>query len=242
MGGAANYLLAILRHLDCDTIHVPPSQPITRHLVKGDYSAFVLSDFSRKDVPASSEKMIERQVQDGAGLLMVGGWGSFSGLHGFWQGSRIENLLPVTCLGRDDRMNFPGGARIEKKESHEILEKLSFRNAPSICGLNRVRLRERGRVLVSASKILDGGKPRSLFLERAEYPVLVIDRDPGKRIAALATDLAPHWCGGLVDWGIGRLRLRVEREIFVELGRSYIAFVSSLIRWLCQNRERHDGR
>lgn len=242
VGGPANYLLAILRHLHCDTVHVPPSQPLYLKAVKDSYHAFILSDFSRKKMPARSERMIERQVQDGAGLLMVGGWGSFSGLHGFWQGSRIENLLPVTCLGRDDRINFPGGARIEKKEEHEILAKLSFHPAPSICGLNRVRLKERGRVLVSARKILDGRKPRSLFLDRKEYPILVIDRDSKKRIAALAADLAPHWCGGLVDWGIGSSRLPVARKIYIELGKSYIAFVSSLIRWLCQNRERYDGR
>ena len=55
--------------------------------------------------------------------------------------------------------------------------------------------------------------------------------DEKNRTAALATDLAPHWCGGLVDWGKRRLKLKVTGKIQIEVGDLYVEFVSSLIKW-----------
>jgi len=91
-----------------------------------------------------------------------------------------------------------------------------------ICGLNRIRPKKGALTLLNAREILTG----------REHPLLVVDSSPARRAAAFATDLAPHWCGGLLDWGRKRIRLRVRDRIWVEAGEYYVQFVSNLLRWL----------
>jgi uncharacterized membrane protein len=236
-GGSANYLLAILRSLKVDWIHLPPDEILSPARLKKSYGAIILSDFSKNHVPDSAQKLICQRVLDGAGLLMVGGWGSFSGPYGGWHGTKIEEILPVACLSADDRIAFPGGAYVMMKNPHAMFRGISFHSAPMICGLNHVRPKRKGLVLLTARKILRKGNPTSrkfqLILQEKEYPLLVLDSDSRSRIAALTTDLAPHWCGGFVDWGKAR-SLLVTDKIEIEVGHLYVRFVSSLIRWLAR--------
>ena len=223
VGGPANYLLGILHSLRAAVVHIPPSQKLNPRLFKRHFNVIILSDFSRKKASQDSQKAIAKQVEvEGAGLLMIGGWGSFSGPFGGWRGSLVEKLLPVKCLGRDDRLNFPGGALIVSEKNHPMFHSISFKNPPVICGLNQLRPKKKSRVILTARRIWDGKK----------FPLLVIGSNPRKRIAALATDLAPHWCGGLVDWGLKRLKLQVGRKIQIEVGDRYVRWVAGLIRWL----------
>jgi len=60
----------------------------------------------------------------------------------------------------------------------------------------------------------------------------VLNPEKGLRTAALTTDLAPHWCGGWVDWGARRRALPVTAEFGVEVGDLYVRFVRQLIQWL----------
>jgi uncharacterized membrane protein len=223
VGGPANYLLGILKFVRADFTHVPPSKRLSPSLFKRKYDAIVLSDFPRRKVPSVSERAIVEQVKNGTGLLMVGGWASFSGPFGGWKGSAVEKLLPVTCLGRDDRVNFPSGAWIFSKRKHPAFRSLSFKNPPVICGLNRVQPKKGALTVLTA---------KTAGRTRKEYPLLVVGNDKRKRVAALATDLAPHWCGGLVDWGRGRMKLSVRGKISVEVGESYVRLVASILRWL----------
>jgi hypothetical protein len=103
-----------------------------------------------------------------------------------------------------------------------------------ICGLNRVRVKAAGREILSARPIRHTA--RGLRLAGAGFPLLVVDRDPAKRRAALTTDLAPHWAGGLVDWGAARVRLSVTRGIAVEVGTAYARFVRGLLAWAAGGR------
>ena len=50
--------------------------------------------------------------------------------------------------------------------------------------------------------------------------------------AAFLSDFAPHWCGGMVDWGHKTLKLSVEKNIQVQVGDFYARFIGSLLRWL----------
>jgi uncharacterized membrane protein len=228
-GGPANYLLAVLKRLRARVTHVPPGRLLTPRHLQPAPEVVILSDMSRRHVPAATERLIAAHVAQGTGLLMVGGWGSFAGPFGQWRGSIIEQLLPVRCLARDDRVNFPGSALITLEQPHRMFQGLSFLQPPAICGLNEVRPTTHSRVLLSARRILaQGGGVR---LEQRRHPLLIIDDRPGRRIAALATDLAPHWCGGLVDWGSRHLVLPVNSRIQVEVGDKYVQFVSALVRW-----------
>ncbi len=235
-GGSANYLLGILKHLKAQYVHIPPSVPLEEKWFGVSYNAFILSDYSRKKFSPRIERVLLSRVKDGAGLAMIGGWGSFSGPFGGWKGSRIEKVLPVTCLNRDDRVNFPGGALMIQKHPHPMFDSLSFTHPPVICGLNRVQPKKESTVILTAKKISakrrKGKTACALSLAAGDYPLLVVDSDPSKRVAAFATDAAPHWCGGMVDWGKKNIRLHVKGDIWIEVGDSYVRFFSNFIKWL----------
>jgi uncharacterized membrane protein len=222
--------------LKADLTHLAPSEELSPSILGRKYDAIILSDFSADHVSSEAQRRIIKQVEQRTGLLMIGGWGSFSGPYGGWRGSLLEGILPVTCLGRDDRMNFPSGALMVVKDRLPMFGTLSFDSTPVICGLNELRPKKKSRVLLTVRKIANKGNPASrgfrLSLDPKEYPFLVVDADPRKRVAALATDLAPHWCGGLLDWGKKHKILPVSDKIKIEVGERYIQFVASLIRWL----------
>jgi hypothetical protein len=62
-------------------------------------------------------------------------------------------------------------------------------------------------------------------------PLLVVGRWGRGRVAALATDVAPHWVGGLVDWGAGRVAAQAPGAEAVEVGDLYARFVCQLMAW-----------
>jgi uncharacterized membrane protein len=51
------------------------------------------------------------------------------------------------------------------------------------------------------------------------------------RTAAFASDAAPHWFGGFVDWGEKRISCSVAGAD-VEFGAFYAVFFNNLIRWI----------
>ncbi len=50
------------------------------------------------------------------------------------------------------------------------------------------------------------------------------------RAAALATDVAPHWVGGFVDWGDDRVVQEVAGGL-MEFGNWYGQFFRNLVAW-----------
>ncbi len=71
----------------------------------GDYGLFILSDFPAANFSEDAQQAVLDRVAKGAGLLMVGGWESFHGAGGDWDGTPIGNVLPVEIAGQDDRRN-----------------------------------------------------------------------------------------------------------------------------------------
>jgi hypothetical protein len=47
----------------------------------------------------------------------------------------------------------------------------------------------------------------------------------------LATDVAPHWVGGLVDWGAQRLAACAPGSVAIEVGSDYAELLARLVRW-----------
>ena len=229
VGGPANYLLGVLRFLDAQTMHLPPAKPLRDTSFEKHYDVVIFSDYPARRCSLTVQKAIARAVERGMGFAMIGGWGSFSGPLGGWKGSIVEKLLPVKCLGRDDRINFSGGAAILLKQKHKILKNFPSHNLPVICGLNHVIPRREAKVVLVVRKIVQG---RAIGLEKREYPLLIASSDTTIRTAALATDVAPHWCGGMVDWGTKTLNLSVAGKIRIEVGDAYVRFWSSILRWL----------
>ena len=62
-------------------------------------------------------------------------------------------------------------------------------------------------------------------------PLLIVDDFGAGRAAAFTSDLAPHWAGGLVDWGDERIRVTSE-DFEIEVGSEYVEFFGNLLYWV----------
>jgi uncharacterized membrane protein len=63
---------------------------------------------------------------------------------------------------------------------------------------------------------------------KEEHSLLVVHDHRNGRVLALTTDVAPHWVGGMVDWGS---RIRINGS---ELGDNYIRFLHNVLNWLAK--------
>ena len=88
-----------------------------------DYDAIVLSDIGANTLLLHPDtwihskttpnrlRLLRDYVRDGGGLLMFGGYYSFQGINGGarYHKTPVEEVLPVTCLSVDDRVEVPEG-------------------------------------------------------------------------------------------------------------------------------------
>ncbi|MDK2952169.1 MAG: hypothetical protein PWQ77_1834 [Kosmotogales bacterium] len=145
---------------------------------------------------------LKKWVENGGGLCGVGGWLSFGGMFGMakWHNTPLEETLPVTCFPYDDRVELSEGMvpNILKPE-HPIFNNVDFASAPPLfSGYNQIVAKKDGEVL-------------------AEYngdPIIVIGNYGKGKTLAFATDPAPHWGRGMVDW------------------KDYPAFWINVVKWL----------
>ncbi|MGL4595627.1 MAG: glutamine amidotransferase [Thermoguttaceae bacterium] len=68
-------------------------------------------------------------------------------------------------------------------------------------------------------------------------PLLVVGQFEKGRTAALATDVAPHWIGGFVDWGDQRISQSLPGNIEIEVGANYAQFFAQLAKWILNQCE-----
>jgi len=215
--GPARYLSAILTWAKFRFDHLPDQNPVPLSWLDRPYRAVILSDYRYSSwKPAARKRLIER-IQDGMGLLMIGGWASFTGKVGGYAGTDLEKLLPVRCIPKDDRLQNAGGALL-----------LPNAHAPMVCGYHRA-IPKPGTKIENVFKdvLFRNGK---LTLGPAK-PALVRGHYGRGKTAAFLTDCAPHWAGGLVDWGHQRVRVRFDHDI-VEVGDGYLRYFSRLIKSL----------
>ncbi len=133
-----------------------------------------------KSIPHPNRlKLIRDYVRAGGGLIMVGGWMSFSGIGGKakYYGTPVEETLPVNCLTYDDREERPEGVTPTiLAAGHPILNSLPAK-WPYFLGYNRVL-----------------PKPDATVVLAFESDPLLSVWSYGKgRSAAFSTDCAPHW-------------------------------------------------
>ena len=64
------------------------------------------------------------------------------------------------------------------------------------------------------------------------HPLLVVGQHGQGRTAAIATDVAPHWVGGLVDWGDDRVTGQGDGADDVEVGDLYAQFWRQLLSFV----------
>jgi uncharacterized membrane protein len=161
-------------------------------------------------------KAIREYTRQGGGLLMVGGWTSFSGRfgHGGYYDTPVEQALPVNCLkGADDRVEVPEGVKVNiLKPHHPIVAEIPWNECPVFEGFNRILPKPDAEVLATIGQGED------------ENPLMVTWEFGKGRAMAFATDCSPHWAAFFQPW------------------KYYGQFWRQTVRWLAQAKELHDER
>jgi uncharacterized membrane protein len=217
--------------------YVPSDRPITAERCRMPRKLFVLSDYPAKNMSSNAQTALLGQVHHGAGLLMIGGWESFHGHGGNWNDTPIGRALPVEISNEDDRINCDQPALLIRAARHEIAAELPWETRPpTVGGFNRLIAKSKSETILLVQRFsakLERGRFR--WHRQQQDPMLVVGTHGKGRTAALATDLAPHWVGGLVDWGNGeRVSAKAPDSWQIEVGNFYAQFVGNLLTWAGQ--------
>ena len=208
-----------------DYVEMEASFP--ERLLEKEYALIILSDYPSGNFPPGALKKIAGKVGQGTSLLMIGGWESFHGLIGDYDASDLAPVLPVQCLTRDDRLNWFQGLIPEVVSPHPILKNLPWDEPPMVCGCNIVKAKKEATVVLALRKLLiEKGK---LSLGKESLPLLVVGAYGKGRTGAVTTDFAPHWVGGLVDWGSERVTAQAPGGRKVEVGNHYVSFIKNIL-------------
>ena len=182
------------------------------------YAAVIISDIgaltllftpeSRAGRPSVNRLVLLRDfVEAGGGLLMVGGYTGFQGMHGTarYHATPLEDCLPVTCMPHADGLETPEGQTPTIIAAHPIASGLP-KTLPPILGLNRVAARE-GATVIAETRYRGAAHP------------LLVAWDFGKgRSLAWTTDIGPHW---------------MSQDFLANA--SYAALMRNMIAWLCRD-------
>ncbi|MCG6567828.1 glutamine amidotransferase [Tessaracoccus sp. ZS01] len=138
-------------------------------------------------------KLLREWVLRGGGLMMAGGYLSFQGFQAKanYHDTAVEEVLPVTILPYDDRVEAPEGVEgTVVVADHDVTRGLDG-TWPAILGYQKLTAREDATVLA----------------EVEGRPLLVVRQIGAGRTLAYASDISPHWAPKeFMAWaGYGRL-------------------------------------
>jgi len=134
--------------------------------------------FSKSERWTNRCDLIRDYVLEGGAFLMVGGYMSFTGIDAkarFGETS-ISEILPVSCLKYDDRVEMPQGIHPITIKNHPAIEGLPD-SWPHFLGYNRTLPIDQGEVLMSIG----------------EDPLIAVGNFGKGRSAVFTSDCAPHW-------------------------------------------------
>lgn len=230
---AASYLAGLLARASIPFHYVPSDRSVDAELISRPWSLVILSDYPAPRMSAAVQAVILQRVHAGAGLLMLGGWESFHGLGGDWDGTPLGELLPVVIANEDDRFNCDRALAVKQRRAHAILDGLPWQSRPPfVGGLNRVIPKPDDSVLLTAEQFdLEWAGELVKIRQVASHPLLVVGQRGQGRVAAFASDVAPHWVGPLVDWGTTRVAAAAPGAPGIEVGDLYAEFFTRLVSW-----------
>ena len=231
LGGAASYLAGIMLDGGLAFDHVPSTEPPPATFAANDYALYVVSDYPAQRFGLAAMRRAADRVRQGAGLVMLGGWESYFGRLGEYHDSPLADVLPVVMQREDDRRNCAQPCLVQKAADHPIVAGLPWDRPPGIGGFNVVAPKPGTRTVLDAVQFdVRAEDGRYEFTRGQSWPLLVVGECGRGRVAALATDVAPHWVGGLVDWGDRRVVQAVGNGQ-IEVGNWYARFFRNLLVW-----------
>lgn len=194
-GDTGVYFAEMLRAQGFSVTHIPTHDVVQKcPLSVQDFAAFdavILSDVGSNTMLTNpkitnGERLPNRlsslrmYVENGGGLLMCGGYFSFSGVGNTarYGMTPLADALPVEILDYDDRVECPQGVIPEiLQKKHPVFSGIDSDAWPYFCGYNKVRIRQQAQELARFEN--------SPFLACMQY---------GKgRSFAFTTDCAPNW-------------------------------------------------
>jgi uncharacterized membrane protein len=152
---------------------------------------------------------VREWVKGGGGLMMLGGWLSFSGSQGkaAWGRSQLAEALPVQCMLTEDLVESSAGFTVEVVEpGHPVVKGLPWKKFPPILGYNEVTVKSDAKVL--------------LRVKETGHPLLVVGQYGKGRTLTYMSDPAPHW------------------GLNFELWEGYAPFWRQAVNWTTNNSKR----
>jgi len=238
LDSAAAYLAGLMTSWEWEFTYVPSDRALSSEEIPQDCGLFIFSDYPAEQADTAMQNRIVRQVHEGAGLLMIGGWESYHGLGGNWDETPIAAVMPVDISDQDDRRNCDQPVFVRPKvKSHPIVNGLPWSERPPLIGgFNEFVPKADSQTLLEAvifDARFDSDSPS--LQQQAAHPLLVTGTHGSGRTAALATDVAPHWIGPMVDWGTERVTACAKGAGEVEVGNLYAAFFRNLLSWTAKS-------
>jgi uncharacterized membrane protein len=231
----ASYIAGVMAHYKLGFDYVPSDAAFGVQLLDNHYKALIISDYPAANFGQGVLEQVAERVRGGMGLCMIGGWESFSGAKGEYTQSVLQEVLPVVMEVGDDRVNYSQTCLIEEAAEHEITAGLGFDIPPAIGGYNRLRAKAQSQTILLARRFAVGRSGgRFTFESAGTDPLLVVGTYGAGRVAAYASDAAPHWVGPFVDWGDRRVAACADGAAAVEVGNWYAEFFRNLICWTAQ--------
>ncbi|MBD0863649.1 cytoplasmic protein [Gordonia sp. zg691] len=152
-------------------------------------NSFQLPDetFLRSEKSPNRLGVIADFVGRGGGLVMIGGYLSFTGIDGKarYGMTPLADVLPVNMLTYDDRIEVPEGLKVDVALSDHPVLGGTPAQWPPLLGYNRLVPKADSTVVVRSG----------------DDPMLVVGDYGQGRAVAFASDLAPHWAPPeFVEW------------------------------------------
>ncbi|MBI1249674.1 VWA domain-containing protein [bacterium] len=139
---------------------------LTKEIEEGKYDVFIIGDLDSSALSRETLDLIAKEVEDGDGLIMLGGFHSFGA--GGYQTTVLQDVLPVE-MSRFDRQDFDnpirtdmhvaGPLKIVATRSHFLSSlapdddgKPAFEAVPSLAGANKIEGPKRRGVTILESQ------------------------------------------------------------------------------------------
>ncbi|QDU73349.1 hypothetical protein Pan97_03190 [Bremerella volcania] len=207
---------------------------LTEEIEKGKYDVFIIGDVDSSALSPETLELLAKQVEDGKGLIMLGGFHSFGA--GGYQATIFQNVLPVE-MSRFDRQDFdapirtdmhvPGPITIVATENH-FLSSLgtdsegvpAFTSVPALSGANKVTGPTRRGMTILESQ---SGQPLLVAGEYGLGRTLAFTADSTWRwVMAGKSDIHKRFWRQIILWLAKKDGIET-RDVWVQLGqRRYV--------------------